>query len=333
MGRVQVATEQWTIVRDVGAYKLYELHAISPELRELVQQEPLMSRHRSTQQLLVLLECYLQLTGQTLSISDLARSDFVAKARGFVGALYSKRFWLASDKTRYAYASSWRALLAVFRKHVPVVGFSLEAASVKPSTQCLAYAKEFDRTPLNPDATWLWRGWRTENLNGEVRWLKLYPMAKSLGRDFTQRYYEIADTWFSAGRAQYVEHVELIADYLSSYPGISRAKLQATAFCQQLLQGLATHFITEKLKKNRPDRVSLNWRVSTTQFIEQHLIPAGMLPEGVRLPTLPHLKIVADGFHLGVDEKGGVRIEKLLIFGCSVCILRHGLDAKLLRHR
>lgn len=306
-----------TIVRDVGAYKTYEPRALGPEIRAQFLNDETLGRLRPMAQsyvprVLTLLECYLAVTGQILhTLTDLGEPRFASIARCFLGALYSPKFFKASRTRRYEYACSWRAMLIALHPLLPANSIP-ERVRFKVSPSLLKYAAAFERQRLDPDAVWLWSGWRTENLNGEVRWLALYRLAKALGRDFTQEYYAIADVFFSNGRGQHVEHIELFADFIAAYPGVSRSNLLSTAFCQDLLHEFSSYFIQKQIKENRPDRVSLMWRGLVTRFFRDHLIPAGLIAEDVEIPILPKLDIVSDSCHLGVDDDGAVRIEKLL---------------------
>lgn len=309
-------TGQRTIVQDVGVYGDYERYAIQPDAMRLFDAASTSLpayQQRPVQNILTLLECFLQVTKDTLHASSFSHESFPGLCRRFIGALCSPSFFMASDNNRRTYGLTWRCLLMEVANRIPVTyipdPFSSQLVTPLWVRDCVL---EYSSIPLDEHAVKRWRGWRVTNLNGDTRWLKLHRLDSVMGADFQAKYFEAAQLYFENGRGSAVDHVNRLAGFICTYPGISPELLKDPVFSETFWYNFLEYFVTEELKTNSVDVLVTSWYRKIQPFARDFLFDSGLFSPIASFPTPPRKKAAKSPTNLGTNAKGQLQVEKLL---------------------
>jgi hypothetical protein len=162
------------------------------------------------------LECYLQVTKQSINRADLSSSAGAAKLAGFIAALYSSRFedslgqpWAIARVLRLAFSEA-------FRGASPISAFPSSRNRDSWPAEFLGEIAGFDRASIDEERATFWRGWTIRNSEGKQQSLRLWAIHERYGADVAAQIFEACDHWFRRGRACYVLVVQDFVDYLAS---------------------------------------------------------------------------------------------------------------------
>lgn len=319
MVHVAARKSNWTIVQDVGPVSGYPLVAIQPDLREEIATLLLnadSARRPEFQRVIILFECYLQVTKQTLDLQGLASADFVKLADTFVGAIESTSFFAATWQTRYNYRRLYVNLLFGLKDsghdlyYIPEGPYSTGMLSFHAG-RCI---RMFQEMKIDAKLAWIWHGWHVTNLNSKKCWLDLYKLAQVFPKQFVDDYHAAANDYISGKRFGDTAFISLIADFTAKYPAATPAKLLEPDFCQQFWVDFASHYVTLATATVVPHGVVTMWYSHIIPFAQQYLAVSKLYATPSQMPSPPKRKTIGGTKHLGLDKSGGVRIEKLLTY-------------------
>ncbi|MFP4896322.1 hypothetical protein [Paraburkholderia sp. EG304] len=263
--------------------------------------------------LIGLLDIFLRVTGQRLTMRLVGTERFDDIGRGFIGAIHCDTFLTVSDQERERLHSTWVRIafeLAVRRG---------KTCPLPPPTTLRFWSWElcdcvrFFRTlPINDEEARKLQIWTVRNIHGEERRLKLDGLRDRFGEGFATAYFEVADTYFS-GRAQdSVEHINHIAAFLASYPDITLERLHDDKYCISLWSDFLTYYIETRIKTARIDTIAVSWRNEVHNFLVRHLFKSGLASKPSTLIDLPLKKASGHPKHIVEDSTGLLYTEKLL---------------------
>ena len=262
-----------TIIQDIGAYEDYPFEAISGNaLASLNEAGTRIAKchHPRISALIKYLECFLQVSGQLITLIKIRSSSFQSICEQFVGALYSDEFTSLSINARYTYCSTFKALLAEFPQ-VSTDQFSLSTLGVLPSIE--ACKEKYALLQRQEDQVWLWRNWPSTNRTGRTSYFPLYPIYKRLGRDFTQRLFETCDQYFSGRKANPIVALKELAAFIGDYPReLSPSEFRSPTFITKFWREFLIYYFTTRYSTHSDiHTITRDWRNEFIWFVEQYL--------------------------------------------------------------
>lgn len=207
-----------TIFTNTRSFTGYRFTAIEPKALERLQSasESLgPNSARSFWPVMLRLECYLQITGDSLRDIHIGTPRGTRIFRGFIGALYSARFDSKSANI-FVSASRLRSFLAKLGDQKTFEGFGIpterQVAIEKPLQKQI---RSFEAKTLLADRVHFWRGWTIENKIGLQTHLRLYGIYEKYGAEFTDQFLIACNEYFRGTRGNTIVGVNEFAEFLS----------------------------------------------------------------------------------------------------------------------
>lgn len=305
-----------TIIQNIGACINYDFEAIDESAFRAFSYrlEQLDKKQRTTTLCLIkALECFLQITGQRLTGRHFSHPKFHEICREFLGAINSERFISIKSGQRYVYSVELRTLLKSVKEQFPkLIALDFNASALGPTEYISGCIQQFERIELKEEKVWLWRGWPVTNRDGNTSWLRLYPIYKRLGRDFTEKLYQACDEYYSSRKNCQFDGIKELAAFIRHYPGeLLPEHLQNPLFITQFWRKFFTYYIETGYGANvQVTTLITKWRSHILFFIREYLIPAGVFAEPLGVLPCPeprrvsgsrtHIKKMDDGTEVKV---------------------------------
>lgn len=213
---------QTPIISDFAAYAEFpSFGAISaPAVALMTEANTLLARTHRTRFATVLrmMDCYLQITNQNVSLETFGDTRFPDLYCCFVGAINSDRFIDRTSGWRYSITCAFNALAVGIREQLRLPAIS----TCHPGTGALtdqigACVDQFNSLPLDDEKVWLWRGWISRNRSGHIVCQHLYPVYARMGRDFTNKLFEACDAYIAARRQRNFSWIKRLAEFIGAY--------------------------------------------------------------------------------------------------------------------
>lgn len=206
-----------TIFTTSLSYQGYPLQAIEKAVSEpLVRLSSSGPQWRRLNSALIRLECYLEVTDQTLVKQDLFSKSGSKKLHEFTAALYSSKFD-ASISQPWAIARVLKnALQTEFPNSRPVEKFPCTPSRENWPLDFIDLVEEFSSRELNFERISFWQGWTIRNINGKEQHLRLWPIYQRYGPECAAQIYEACNTWYRGRRAAHIPVVQEFIDYLAN---------------------------------------------------------------------------------------------------------------------
>ena len=308
------------IIQDIGAYDDYPFEALSEEVLNVIDQaierRSAISKNFNGQIRPVIraLECFLQITGHQLSLSDLNNPIFRITCQQFVGAVHSGRFISGVRRSLYNYGHMMSVLLAELNQLVPVSMPNFCLSSVGATDFVAACISQFEELDLEEEKVWLWRGWPSTNRNGKTMCFPLYPIYKRLGREFTQRLHAVCDDYFSGRKCDTLVALKELTQFIYQYPeDLVPQLLNNPLFVSQFWRKFFTYYIKTKYVADVRTSTSIKAWGLFLSFVREYLIPSGLFAEPYgELPSPEQKKVPGSRTHIRHTEDGIEIKTKLL---------------------
>ena len=258
-----------------------------------------------------LLDCYLGVTGQSMTYLFLSKDTANKLFAGFVGALSCETFIAASSITRDIYMRVVLKTLKAMSFNIP----NLTSEIDKDTALILWRGMRID--PLQRE---YYQGWRVESKTGkEGKLLKLAWVWNNLGpevaraihkaaNDFTQRY----------ERESQQNFVPVLNDLLfymeCNHPEITEKHLASHHFTTRVIEGFCEAFFVSKQEVGRCLLTTINRWNNARPFLESTLLDSGVLTKPYRnIPYIePKYKTGAES-HLVKNNEGVIVKNKLIV--------------------
>ncbi len=190
----------------------YQPAAIQPALFSLLLSSQTDAHGGSIRRALLRLECFLQITGQTLRIEDLEGSVSSRPLELFLGACDSGAFGRGAIPVQ-----TWYFLNVALKDSLPKLQLpSYTTADVAADHPQVRLREEFLNLRLNQERVEFWRGWHGKNSAGRTSSLRLWKFHERFGSDATQELCDAAFGWYRGRRDQAIPLVQELADFASS---------------------------------------------------------------------------------------------------------------------
>lgn len=265
------------------------LPALRVALSSVEGARPLESR-RAIQ----LLECFLQVTRQSLRLDDIRDSRSKLVTQTYLGALHSEKF---SDRSlQAAYRTGRATLIAFAHMGSPWQPLDLldDLSVVRVSPNVVRWREEFDAMKLDGDAVYYWSGWPCVSAAGRTHFLQLHALYRKHGRGITDCFHQAAVAYLASRRAHNVPCANEFARYLEECDGEVLKKLRDCRYASRdFLKHFACEYVEKKYAKGKGSSVSsivTLWNAHFLTFVNDYLVPHGLLapPAGAPLQLPPN---------------------------------------------
>lgn len=267
------------IVTNVRCFAGYPLEAIGADIRAAISAKLPPGR---APQLLLRLECFLQITGQNLDLAEIGTDNADSILRGFVAALYSSRFqqtdrpWQAASLLAQAIGDACPPFPSTLNRNSWPTDFRRRIS-------------EFGDAALLQDRVTFWRGWTSQNLRGKVVTLQLWPVHIRFGAETTATLRDACDGWYRGGRSDAFPAINDFARFLGSYD--APLDFQSSRDVGKLFRKFFDYFFTSRVKLGtKLSSCACQWR-DFAGFLTNHLLGHAWAEPLPALPT-PRAKAV-----------------------------------------
>ncbi|TCS37902.1 hypothetical protein EDC30_103194 [Paucimonas lemoignei] len=267
-----------TIIQDIGAYQDYTFEAISNKALAVLNSAGTrvgISHQPKISALIRFLECFLQVSGQGVTLTTIRSASFNSICEQFVGALNSDDFASLSISSRYAYCSAFKALLVELRAEFSQVNAEqFSPASTGPTSFVDACKEKYALLQLQEEQVWLWRNWPSTNRVGRVTHFPLYLIYKKLGREFTQRLFEACDQYFSGRKSSRIVGLKELAAFIGEYPReLSPSDFRSSNFITRFWREFLIYYSTTRFAADSNiHTITRDWRNELVTFVEHYLV-------------------------------------------------------------
>ena len=258
-----------------------------------------------------LLDCYLGVTGQSLTYLFLSKDTANKLFAGFVGALSCETFSAASSKTRNAYVKVVLKTLKAMSSNIP----NLTSEIDKDTALILWRGMRID--PLQRE---YYQGWRVESKTGKEGmliklawvWDNLGPeVARALHKaanDFTQRYE-------STSQGTFIPVLNDLLFYMEcNHPEITEKHLASHHFTTRFLEGFCRAFIESKLEAGRCLPTTIKRWKHALPFLESTLLDSKVLTKPYRkIPYIEYKRKTGAETNLVKNNEGVIVKNKLIV--------------------
>ncbi|WP_151637092.1 hypothetical protein [Noviherbaspirillum aerium] len=314
--------EQQSIIVDIGSpYRDYPLQHITEEAVALFRSAASMLnndyREKRYPQLITALECYLQLTEKTLTLSSLTSGSFISIYLEMLGALNSPRFIDVTLPTRYKYSRTWTLLMKTINPGM-LNGREIPLSATSVPSEIAVLVRKFNSMELSPHAESIWRAWPTFNQHGKLYWIPLRKIYEKLGIETTDAFYTVLSSWYEARRSDKIPVIKELADYIETYPGITPASLKNRVFVTNFWNDFWLHHSEERKSTCLETTIISNWANQWVSIATEFLTPSIFAPQYGAFPGPDKKNVTAS--EDGTSTLSSGALEELLVIvplGCS----------------
>lgn len=156
-------------------------------------------RRTSSRASILRLECFLQITGQQLSVQSFKSPEGLEVVQDFIAALYSNRF--QDSRSPGANGAVARKILVpdlASANQFPPIPFTAERSSW--AVDFANRVSKFETVSLDDSRVRFWRGWAIENAKGKRHCLQLWRVHEIYGEEFTDQLRTACADWFGTTR-------------------------------------------------------------------------------------------------------------------------------------
>ena len=313
--------ELWPIVRKFEAYRDYPFEAIGPEaLETLSQANKSLANEQKKQFKIVLraLECFLQITNQHIVFSDWNSCDFSKIYRTFIGALNSPRFISRPFSWRYAKTRAFNELIVTLQLFVAVPKREVvPVMSGELSPEIQLCVSEFENLTLDEEKTLLWRGWISESKRGGFVLLPLYPIYRRLGKKFTDRLFDVCDTYIAGRRHLSLQTIRPLSTFIGQYEKLHSADdFNDPQFTTEFWNDFYVYYMVMGYRNGEglsPTSLAIDWGRSYIPFINTALENSGLFAKTWgELPAMDIRRVPGSKTHIKKSADGQEVKTKLL---------------------
>lgn len=305
---------QQTIIQKSRSLGEYPFEALTPPgLRMLNHASARLRSHEQTRVPILLryLECFLQITGETLHPISLSHPNFAKICQHFVGAIYCKKFIDISVTQSYVYAKLTFRLFEAAKEIAPTATIpNINLLKEKQSDDAKTCVRAFEAVDLIPEKVWLWRGWSSTNRNGKKINFQLYRVFERLGKEFTEKLARACDEYFSARQQHKISCLSALIKFIHEYPQpIREENFLDPSFITKFWRNFLLYYLrTGHASGATLEYLTLEWRNQFRPFVIEHLVKSGLLAETwgefpcpapqKRSGARTHLKSTNDGYEI-----------------------------------
>jgi hypothetical protein len=234
--------------------------------------------------MLTLFECYLEVTGESITRSSFASKRFSTITLGFLGALNSGRLIECGILYRYILTRRWIRAVNELAANFPAIELPpTESSTVGPGPILSSWAQKFEAQDLSSEKAWLWKGWSSINRSGIHTRMPLYSIYRRLGRAFTQKLFTELDSWYRARKSTRVPCLRSLATFIGQYPkNITPSDFQDRNFVSEFWTEFRAFYVRSSFgggKGSQLTTITIKWQTQFIPLLQEHLAPSGLFAE------------------------------------------------------
>lgn len=307
------STKQRTIVHSTAALNNYpRKHIDAPTISLLRKSIPVKSSKSDLRNPLVgLLDCYLGLTGQTLTFLSLSKNATNNLFSGFIGALCCETFVKASEITRDSYIRSFSRAIEAISAEVPNLVCEFDRGV------SLSQWRKFRIDPLQRE---YYQGWPIKSKTGKCGASLMLAWAwDALGPDLVRvlhanasRFSERYETRSSKNFAPVFN--ELFAFMELNLPKVTTAHLGDPDFITELIESFCRHFFEQKVATGNCLETTIKRWNDALPFLEGTLLDSGAFARPYRnFPYVEPSRKTGAESKIAMNEHGILVKDKLIV--------------------
>lgn len=306
------------IIQDIKVYSDYPFEAIDAITLALLQRAAFCFPNNGDicRPIVVALECFLQITGQSLRTTILCDVGFKSTCLAFIGALCSQRFFVAHPKLQYKRVYTFHMLLKYAKLELPELAVpQIHISTTGPTEFVRNCIRAFEQLEQDSEKVWLWRAWPSTNRTGRRTWFPLYFVYKRLGRDFTERFHKACYEYFSGRKCHRIPALPELVKYIHQYPEeLTPEHLVSSAFVTRFWRDFFVYYMrTGHAAGTEITLLVTNWRNEFLFFIREFLVPSGLFGEPYgSLPSPEPRKKLGHQTHIS-KTADGIAVKNKLI--------------------
>lgn len=307
------STKQRTIVHSTAALNNYpRKHIDAPTISLLRKSIPVHSSKSDLRNPLVgLLDCYLGITGQSLTFLSLSKKSTNNLFCGFIGALSCETFVKASKKSRDAYIRAFSRAIETVSAEVPNLVFEFDQGV------SLGQWRKFRIDPIQRE---YYQGWPIKSKTGKFgSTLRLAWAWDALGPDLVRALHATASDFFEryeAGSSRNFAPIfnELFAFMEINHPKVTTAHLSDPGFTTKLIESFCRHFFEQKVKTGNCLETTIKRWNDALPFLEATLLDSGALARPYRnFPYVEPSRKTGAESKIAWNEDGILVKDKLIV--------------------
>ncbi len=260
--------------------------------------------------LINLLDCYLGLTGQSITYLSLSKKSTIPILHGFIGALISPTFINASEITKDIYRRAFSATLKLMALEIPNLAFEV---NLKLASQLWQLMK------VDLLQREYYQGWHAQDKNGEqAGFLKLAWIWNTMGPDIARALHEAAcrfsERYEAKSKGNFVPVFNDLVDYLEQFhPGLERAELNSPNFTTKLIEDFCRDFFESKVGSGNCLETTIKRWNDALPFMESTLLDSEVFARPYRkFPYIEPSRKVGAEMKVAINEDG-LRVKDKLI--------------------
>lgn len=310
---------KWTIVQNTQALHYYTFdrldHEVLNVIKRVVKYDSVAQPKRSLISItLKLFECFLQVTGNHLSLLDLSSQQFNYTIKTFIGALWSNSFITATIIRRYGLTRNFKNTLIALQAIIPELSIpKIYFSSRHLTDDILVCIKQFELLPLIEDRIYYWHGWWAYNKKDQSWFIPLQGVYEHYGYAFTTLLFNQISIAFSCGRNG---SIVVIADFCRWLPtsGYTLTQFSNATDVQRLFQDFLIYYMIAGYKEGEGNSIRnlvKRWRIFIG-MIEKYFLDSIFAEPYGKLITPEPITIRGSERRINTTKDGIEVKEKLL---------------------
>jgi hypothetical protein len=304
------------LFRNSRWYAAYPITKISPELIELFNSsEATKDKYylQTADRFLKVLDCYLCVTGQYMTVKNLESRTGSVIFYDFIGAIYSETFYYGDLYQRYILVAQLRLYIVALSRKFPKLGNLLPRiapSSVSITPEIAAFVSTFEARVLDSVEVKIWRGWPIQTRGNVIVTFDLRPIFIRYGNAFTDALFDAIQDCAMRTRAVRMDYIPLLVHFLSNVDcKYTKSDFIIPHVCSRMWREFLHFFVETRQHTSQYKTTACIWR-TFRYFWNEHLSKIGIFANDAAVPYLPPGGYKATHITL---EKNGVEISQKLL--------------------
>ncbi|WP_040565138.1 hypothetical protein [Kordiimonas gwangyangensis] len=232
---------------------------------------------------LIGLECFCQLYDRTLKKSAKHSASNRQIVEQYCVLVFQGKMF---DRSEYGNVLMARYFLQCANALNYVDTSPLRLSLKYPDEYREAVAQDLHDLPFDLELLEYWKGWPSVSKSGSRRYFPLQEVLSTCGKDFTKKLYATLDEFFRTRQRGLHGTWQALIDGYAEWGAEGKLEdLKSPQHAAAFLRTLLVRFLSESKNAENPKQyasAAIEWRCQFRTFIQDYLIPAGLLarPEG-----------------------------------------------------
>ncbi|VWD09119.1 hypothetical protein [Burkholderia lata] len=317
-----------SIIISIDASRDYPLDRLSSEVTAFVRHVLLENQIERgfVERFLRLLNCFLDVANKSIYMAEDGALLGGETSTLFLGAIYSSCFSNFSNGLRQKYARAWYIVVAAARAIRPESFLEIpRPTSSAIENKISEFSSKFESLSLDPEAVYLWRGWRVTSRTGRSTALPLLNIYRRVGPKFTEKLYRAISQYISGrngGSGYLITIFRYLGEFIINWKGgIGVRELSDTRFFTEFIQKFCRYFVFSHIRRSVWSNVAKIWN-RFCLIVKDYLVPAGLVAD-IKLPALPSGKEGADA-RTHLQKAGDGTVVKMKLFRSFPLHIKNG---------